>query len=310
VSIGIDDCQDFHRTVFVTRLAIIGASGEVGFRLIQRLSGRYHINAIVRDPAKRDFIALNNVDVHVVNDISDIDALKTAFENCIVVINAAYIHFAQKIHEALSGAGDNTVQQVIFTGSTGIYTKLESRSAQDKMVAEAFIRDRFTVPWTILRATMIYGHADDRNFGRLLKFINRSVIVPVIGDGSALIQPVYIFDLVELMDRSILNRSAYNHAFDVAGAKAYSSYKIFRLCADLLGKRRVFVKIHYRVIQMAIALLEQFGKAPLSQEQVLRFMEDKHVDISPAEQQLAFSPTGIEEGLQKQIGDMRREGYV
>jgi hypothetical protein len=61
---------------------------------------------------------------------------------------------------------------------------------------------------------------------------------------------------------------------------------------------------------MAIALLEQFGKAPLSQEQVLRFMEDKHVDISPAEQQLAFSPTGIEEGLQKQIGDMRREGYV
>lgn len=294
----------------MNKIAVIGASGEVGYRLIQRLSGRYLVTAIVRDEKKRNFNEIVGVNVCIVEDIGDTKALAEALEECAIVINAAYIQFAEKIHMALRAVKDNNIEQVIFTGSTGIYTKLKSKSAQDKIDAEKYIKDRYPVPWTILRPTMIYGHADDRNFARLLKFIKKSAVVPIIGDGSALIQPVSIFDLVELMDRSILNRSVYNRAFDVAGADALSNYQAFRLCADLLGKKRVFVNIHYRLIQAAITLLGLVWRNPLSQEQALRFMEDKNVDISEMENRFAFAPRYFEEGLRQQVGDMRNDGYI
>ena len=288
------------------KIAVIGAAGEVGYRLIQRLSGRYRVNAIVRDPRKRDFQGFSYVNVFVVTDVSDIESLAAAFEGCSVIVNAAYIQFAENIFAAVSAVDDNRVEHIIFTGSTGIYTKLESKSARDKINAEKFIRDRLTIPWTILRPTMIYGHADDRNFARLIRFINRSLIIPVIGDGGALIQPVYIYDLIELMDRSILNRSVFNSSFDVAGAMAHTSGDVFRICAKLLGKKRIVLGVPHVVIQAAISLLGVLGKAPLSQEQILRFMEDKDVDIRDLEIHFEFVPTAIEDGLRKQIRDMRR----
>ena len=43
------------------KIAIIGASGEVGFRLVQKLCLNYQLICIVRDKKKKDFSKLSNI---------------------------------------------------------------------------------------------------------------------------------------------------------------------------------------------------------------------------------------------------------
>ena len=76
-----------------SKITIIGASGEVGFRLVQRLSDSYKINCVVRDRNKRNFKGIKNVEVFEVKDIKLKDCLLDVFEGSNVIINAGYIWF-------------------------------------------------------------------------------------------------------------------------------------------------------------------------------------------------------------------------
>ena len=59
----------------MTTIAVIGATGEVGFRLIPALYSSYRIVAIVRNQGKRNFGPYSDVDVRQVDDISNVDRL-------------------------------------------------------------------------------------------------------------------------------------------------------------------------------------------------------------------------------------------
>jgi uncharacterized protein YbjT (DUF2867 family) len=48
---------------------------------------------------------------------------------------------------------------------------------------------------TILRPTMIYGAAGDRSLSRLLVLLSRTPLLPVLGGGSRLQQPVHVADV-------------------------------------------------------------------------------------------------------------------
>jgi uncharacterized protein YbjT (DUF2867 family) len=71
----------------------------------------------------------------------------------------------------------------VFFSSTALFTHLPAASKAVRLAAEEQVRALRT-EWTILRPTMIYGAAGDRNMERLIRFLARSPVVPLPG-GSA-----------------------------------------------------------------------------------------------------------------------------
>ena len=67
-----------------------------------------------------------------------------------------YIFFAQHIFAAINLL-ESKPKHIIFTGSTGVFTKLPSFDADLKRDAELFIEKKYDVPWTIIRPTNIWG---------------------------------------------------------------------------------------------------------------------------------------------------------
>ena len=120
------------------KIAIIGASGEVGFRLVQKLCLNYQLICIVRDKKKKDFSKLSNIALFEISDVSKTQELSSALTNVDVVINAGYIFFAQHIFAAINCL-ESKPKHIIFTGSTGVFTKLPSFDADLKRDAELFI---------------------------------------------------------------------------------------------------------------------------------------------------------------------------
>ena len=86
------------------------------------------------------------------------------------------------------------VKRAVFLSTTAIFTSLPSTSRAVRLEAEAAVQNS-SLDWTLLRPTMIYGTARDRNISRLLRFLRRWPIFPVCG--NALWQPIYVEDLAD-----------------------------------------------------------------------------------------------------------------
>lgn len=291
------------------KVAVIGASGEVGYRLVGALHPFYKIVGIVRDTKKKDFKPYPGVEIRQLDDISDIDGLSRSFEGCDAVINTGYIWFAEKIHQALL-SNRNSIQHVVFTGSTGIHTRLPSPSAELKRTSEAFIRKSYHCNWTIIRPTMIYGHKDDRNISRLVKSIARYPIIPLIGTGSSLIQPVLVHDLIKAYQKVLLDPRHYGKSYDIAGGKAYTNRALISCVAAGLGRRVSMISFPAAVVSASVSILSLFGLSPISKEQVRRFQEDKDVDLSAFIENFGYVPQDFEQGVRLLIEDMRKSGML
>lgn len=293
----------------MNRIAVIGATGEVGFRLVRALYPSWRIVAIVRDRGKRDFSPYPGVEICQVADIADIDNLALALEGCDAIINTGYIWFADCIHRAVLKSGAS-IRHTLFTGSTGIFTRLPSASAERKREAESFIREQFRCPWTILRPTMIYGHKDDRNISRLLKAVARYPIMPLIGQGSSLIQPVLIYDLIKAYRAALLNPKYFNKSYNIGGGKAYSNRELIACAASSLGRQARLIPVPATLVHASVALLSKLRLSPVSAEQVQRFDENKNIDLTAFINDFEFVPRDFEQGLKFLVRDLKEHGQL
>jgi nucleoside-diphosphate-sugar epimerase len=289
----------------VHKIAVIGASGEVGFRLIHALPPSYRIVAIVRNRSKRDFSSLPHVEIRQVDDIFHVNRLALALEGCDAIVNAGYIWFADAIYQAIM-ISQPPVRHIVFTGSTGIYTRLPSPSAERKREAEQFIQTQYRIPWTIIRPTMIYGHKDDRNISRLVRIVARYPILPLIGHGGSLIQPVLIHDLVKAHEKALLNPKYYGKSYDIGGSIAYSNRDLIAYTASKLGRPARLIPLPVVLIEAGVALLSKLGISPISREQVHRFQEDKHIDLSPFIKDFEYVPRDFKQGIELLILDLKQ----
>ena len=290
-------------------IAVIGATGEVGFRLIPVLHSSYRIVAVVRNRGKRDFSRYPGVEVRQMADISDVDGLARALDGCDAIVNTGYIWFAEQIHQAVLRS-QASIRHAVFTGSTGIYTRLPSESAERKRMAEAYIQEHYRCPWTIIRPTMIYGHKDDRNISRLVRAVSRYPIMPLIGKGGSLIQPVLIHDLVKAYEVALFNSKYFNKSYNIGGSKAYSNRELIACTASSLGRQPRLIPLPAGLVHRGVSLLSKMGLSPISTEQVQRFQENKNIDLSAFISDFNYVPRDFEQGVQFLIRDMKDHGLL
>ncbi|MCX6351974.1 MAG: NAD(P)H-binding protein [Bacteroidetes bacterium] len=285
------------------KIAIIGATGRVGFRLCLAFHNDYSVVAVGRNPTKKDFSKYSNIDFIQISNLSETDKLAIALKDCDAIINAGYIWLAEDIYKAMN-AGGCKASHIIFTGSAGMFTKLDNYSAELKRMAEKFIEENFSINWTIIRPTMIYGVREDNNISRIIKLFNRTRIFPLIGKGENLIQPVYIYDLVTSFKIALFNSKMFNKAFNIGGAKAVTNKQLFRIIGKALNKKVNFLYIHPSLISIMVKILKPFKLNPISEEQILRFQEDKNIDLVPFINQFGFTPLDFETGVTKMVKDL------
>ncbi|HBZ06514.1 MAG TPA: hypothetical protein DEP03_09085 [Massilia sp.] len=290
-------------------IAVIGATGEVGFRLIPALHSSYRIVAVVRNREKRNFSRYPGVEVRQIDDVANVDSLARALDGCEAIINTGYIWFAEHIHQAVMQS-QAPIRHIVLTGSTGIFTRLPSQSAERKRLAEKFVQEQFRCPWTIIRPTMIYGHKDDRNISRLVSAVARYPVMPLIGKGSSLIQPVLIHDLVKAYGMVLFNSKYYNKSYNIGGSKAYSNRELIACTASSLGRHARLIPLPVALVRNGVALLSMMGVSPISTEQVERFQEDKNIDLSRFIADFNYVPRDFEQGIQLLIRDMKEHGRL
>jgi nucleoside-diphosphate-sugar epimerase len=181
------------------------------------------------------------------------------------------------------------VRRAIFLSTTAIFTSLPAPSRAVRLAAEQAVQSS-SLDWTILRPTMIYGAAGDRNISRLLRALRRWPVFPVCGNG--LWQPVYVEDLADAVVAALDTPQAIGRAYNLPGAFPVRLSGLIRTAAEAIGRRVMLVRV-----PVAAAVLAARISRIVTPEQVRRLAEDKAFDYTAAAQDLNFHPRSFAEGV-------------
>jgi nucleoside-diphosphate-sugar epimerase len=127
----------------------------------------------------------------------------------------------------------------------------------------------------VLRPTMIYGKGRDKNLSRLIRSMRRWRVPIVPGDGSQLVQPLHVDDLVDLI--ACHNKASGPGLYPVGGAEVLPLGELVGTLAQIIGLRCPVVAVPRRALKLAARFGPLIGVRP---DQVRRLTEPKVVDMT------------------------------
>ncbi|MGB7442579.1 MAG: NAD-dependent epimerase/dehydratase family protein [Coleofasciculaceae cyanobacterium] len=284
-----------------------GATSQTGIAVLERLVshvGAENVNCLVRPTSITKPLQALGVKLHVGN-VTQPDTFKSLLGSNVTYLDMTHPKHYHISLQAITGAG---VRRAYFVTTTGIFSKYNQCSEIYK-VNEARIRDSGIV-YTILRPTMIYGSAQDKNMNRLIRFLDRYPIFPLFGNGQNLMQPVYVDDLADGIAAAIIKPNTEYQEYNLAGFQAITYLEVIDTILRQLNRQVLKIKININLAATIANYAQHLPGFPITGEQVLRLQENKDFNISKANSELGYSPRSFEKGIKSEINAMRLAGII
>jgi uncharacterized protein YbjT (DUF2867 family) len=286
-------------------ILITGATGLIGRALLELFDHDDSIenNRIILYVRKTsDITGLKEKGFNIsYGDMSDKEALLEAIANVDTIIHIVQMRYSPTIVDV---AIQNRMKRLIIVGTTGVFSKYQYY-ASDYKRAEEYIVKNCTVPYVVLRPTMIYGANTDKNMNELLKFIRKFHFFPMFGSGSAKMQPIYYKDLAQALFDIYKNPELKNKFYNLAGKNALTYYELLKIASEELNRKVWIIKIPFWLATSFVRIYNKLSRNPkVRLEQVRRLNEDKAFNYSNAYTDFGFNPLEFKDGIKRQIESM------
>ncbi|NJB68032.1 uncharacterized protein YbjT (DUF2867 family) [Desulfobaculum xiamenense] len=232
------------------RVAVIGASGYVGGRLVPLLLDAGHtVRAVVRSPRKlscRPWSTHPRLETAAA-DVRDLESLTAALADVEVAYYLVHSmrpgqrNFARADHEAArvmaEAAARCGVSRIIYLGGLGdeddptLSRHLRSRMETGRVLAEG------PVPVTCLRAAMILG-SGSASFEIMRYLVDRLPVMVTPRWVRTKCQPIAISDVLGYLVGCLDVPQTAGRTFDIGGPDILNYEEIFALYAEEAGLRR------------------------------------------------------------------------
>ena len=264
------------------RILLVGGTGFLGSFVAARLAERSPV-VLVRPTSDTSGLPGGlEVRVGALEDNLELDGISSV----VYCASMGFGHVPRFVRQ-LESAG---VKRAVFVSTTAIFTRLPAASRDFRLAAESAVQSS-SLAWTILRPTMIYGTARDRNISRLLRYLRRWPVFPLCG--NALWQPIYVEDLALAVVAALDNDATVGRDYNLAGAQPLRFAELIRQAASAVGRPRVALV----PVPMGLAVAAAHLSHAVSPEQVRRLAEDKAFSYAAASRDFAFAPRAFADGV-------------
>ncbi|MEB7718947.1 NAD-dependent epimerase/dehydratase family protein [Staphylococcus xylosus] len=294
------------------KLLITGANGHSGKLFLENLTvsnkNKYkEIHIIVRNDDLDNFIKKSGLNIikHK-GDLDDIQFLADATQNIDTILHIAGIQMSKNLFEV---AIENNVNWIIAVHTTGRYSQFKMASEEYINIEDNLLTLRDKINITLLRPTMIYGSSRDRNMYKLVKFIDKSPVFPIFGNGKNLMQPVTATDLAIAYQQVLDNGEVCkNQNYNLSGKYPIKYKELIKTVASKMNKKIILlpipIKLSYYAVLVGNCIVPKF---PLNEEQVLRMKENKDFTHLNAQKDFGYSPMSFDEGIENEVNEYKGE---
>jgi nucleoside-diphosphate-sugar epimerase len=192
-------------------------------------------------------------------------------------------------------------------GNTAIFTTVDAKTKSVILAAEDSIR-MSGLAYTIIRPTMIFGAANDRNMSRLIEFIRRFPVIPILGPGKYLHHPVYVADVARAVLQALASPNAVNKEYNIAGRAPLTFNATIDTISNVLGRRVAKIHVPYWFCYAVFLLGEKLPlPSSIRLEQVQRLNQDKAFSYEQAANDFGFAPLDFETAIKHEIEGLVRQ---
>jgi len=294
------------------RVFVTGATGFVGRTVIQALRAEgYVVRCLVRRGSERDLRGVEAIE-RVEGDVLSPQTLEEGMAGCDAVVHLVgiirehvptnttfYRVHVQGTGNVVAAAASVGVRRYIHMSALGAREGARSRYHQTKWAAEEAVH-ACSLPWTIVRPSVIYGRGD--GFVSLLVWVVRRLpVVPLIGGGR--LQPVPVEQVAQGVARALSRPSAVKQTYEVGGPDRVTLGELVDLIGKVLGRRRILkFNVPRVVVRVATRALHRLPYFPLTPDQLLMLEEDNVCDPAPFFSTFGLAPLPLATGLRQLLG--------
>jgi nucleoside-diphosphate-sugar epimerase len=254
------------------KIAITGAAGLVGQNLIPRLRAGGHgdIVAIDKHPANTALLRGLHPDIAIFEaDLARAGAWQRAVAAVDVVVichaqiggldRAAYARNNIAATERLLAAITRPDVYLVHVSSSVVKSMAKddyiwSKEAQEKLVLQSGF------PAIVFRPTLMFGWFDRKHLGWLARFMRRTPLFPVPGNGRYLRQPLFAGDFCDIVMSCIERRPT--GAYDITGLEPIDYVDLVRAVREACGASARIVPVPYRLFWSMLFVYGLFSRDP------------------------------------------------
>ena len=281
------------------KIVVTGATGFIGTYLVPRLLESGHLlRCFVRHSSDISVLPYSQVEI-VRGNIIDLRELIDALQGQEAVIHLAHYsesNLAEHLRRVngemnrslVSACRESGVKRVIAMSSTVATALTPSEYGSGKQEMESILSES-GLEFTILRPGLVYGPGTRGVFWDMVKMLQNSPIIPIIGKGTYPLYLVCIDDVVAAICRCLKDSSTVSKQYDLAEEMAFENF--LDLLIDILKLKKL--KLHIPVA-MAYFLADVgeklLSKPPLRRDRIAGLLAEKRVGIQLAARDLGYLP--------------------
>jgi NADH dehydrogenase len=289
------------------KIAMTGATGFVGRRIVRRLEERGHqVRALVRDPDRLP-PELRKADL-TRGDLRDETALRRVVAGVDAVIHlvgiivergpdtfdAVHVEGTRRLMAATAEAGCRRIVHMSAVGARdepGATPYHRTKARGETVVRQSGI------PAAVFRPSIIVGpgNAPVRTLARLHRW---SPVIPVFGRGDFPIQPVWVED-VALAFALAAERRELTGAFELGGPEIVTYEDFVRAIGRASGHPRPVVHVPLSLVRFAARTFDVLGEyAPITTDQLEMLLAGSATPNNAIEKVFGVRPARLERALE------------
>ena len=291
-------------------VAVTGATGFVGRHIVRQLAERGHrVRALARDPARAPAQAGAAVEL-VRGDLADRGALRALAAGADAVVHLVGI-IAERgaaTYSAVQVEGTRSVLDAARAAGVRRFAHMSAVGARDepgatpyhrtKARAEALVRAS-GLSAAVFRPSFISGpeNIPIRVLARLHRLLPA---VPVFGDGSFPVQPVWIGD-VALAFALAVERPELTGDYELGGPDRVTYAEFVRAIGRASGHPRPLVHVPLGVMRVAARVFDLVPGAPITSDQLQMLVEGSATPANAIASVFGIRPVPFEAGLRRYL---------
>jgi nucleoside-diphosphate-sugar epimerase len=255
------------------KIVITGAAGLIGQNLVSRLEQRNfgELVAIDKHPTNTETLRRLHPNLRIIYaDLAEPGPWQDEFVGCTHLVNGhaqiGGIYQAEFIRNnvtaterVLEAALRNNVSYVVnisssVVNSMAIDNYTETKKVQEKLVLDSGIKQ------VILRPTLMFGWFDRKHVGWLARFMQRTPVFPIPGNGRFLRQPLFAGDFCDIIASSLEQEIC--GAYNITGQERIDYIDLVRALKQATGSKTRLVRIPYRLFWLLLKTYAIFNKNP------------------------------------------------
>lgn len=294
------------------RILVTGAYGFIGAQVISTLQSAGHdIIPCVHDidQAKRRFpqLAHQAIPCNFVKDtdagiwlprLTEIDAVV----NCVGILHSRNPSVIEAVHyktpKALVEACiDKKIQKFVHLSAMGADENVDTPYARTKYEFEKYLLP-LDYNWVIFRPSLVYGPGSYGGTSLFRALAALPWVVPVLGDGKQMFQPIHIRELAQAMQIAVEDPKITKSRINAVGSKPISVEEITLLLRSWLGfdKGRI-LHIPISLMRPLAFLGNFFNDMPINTTSLKMLSYNYTDDVKPFEKLFGFKPKSMEQNL-------------